>query len=284
MATLAIGKRIFIIRITITLFLATILVALLSIFSWSRIPSPHLYYNIGGDLELEPNPESSFLGLFYRQVPEDSITLLNKSFLRERLRKMPEYQESTRFVLTGRRYKLIYSDSAFVSLYISDYFADEGHAFFMLNDLKGGKKYFLQDFTVDDFNTFIDDQKLREPYDYFSMAHNYTILSRIKANIYFIDSGEDLFSAYSIESSWASKEEFRGLSKFDKLIEEPNIQNYGDSTVVSFFVYESKHPQIDKMIYTFEGAYLKTTQEINIVDTDQFLKALGIKKYKKRNR
>jgi hypothetical protein len=260
--------------------LTAIILCFITPNSYGISPKDHRY-NFGWTLEFSNDPRSSFLGLFNDPARDDSLSLDNKTFLRGIIHSLPAYRDSTNWVVNGRRYKLIDSDSAFISVYEPDWSFDIGKAAFILNDFKGRKRYLLNQFTMADFNKFIIDQNLSEPIDYYSLADIYIVLSNIQDYIYFIHHKGDLFIVYLMENQLNTKRELNAISRMGDRIESPSIHINGDTIMVTIFAYYPVHSRVAKLVCCFKGNELMSMQTYEEIGTEEFLKEIGYKGVKR---
>lgn len=166
------------------------------IFSFSTLYASDYrsYFHSGNGLEFG-EPSSSFCGLFYENSPNDSLTIANQLFLSAMvLNERGEVIEPIMFV-PGRRYKVIALDSVFISIYNPMYQCSFITPYFMLNDLKSGIQFYLNEFAQNEFDSLISRQIFNGPVDYILLGRLYVVLANIDRTFYFVNRSIDFEEA-----------------------------------------------------------------------------------------
>jgi|WetSurMetagenome_2_1015567.scaffolds.fasta_scaffold20391_3 hypothetical protein len=230
--------------------------------------------NWGSSLEFSDDPRSTFLGLFFNPAPEDSITNSNENLLRSNIRGLSGYEDSTRWIKVGRRFKLIDTESCFVSIYDPDWTYDMGNAIFVLNDLKGNERYILNNFQIEDFNKLIRTRSFVSTINYYSLTELYVILNNIEENIFFINYKGELYVDYLGYYLSVDRKEEKAIIKFDASMEAPSIRVDSSSVVVTMFAYYPSLMQINKIVCNFTDGEIK---DVNINKVASLIEILHLK-------
>jgi hypothetical protein len=229
-------------------------------------------YHIGYGLEFG-DPKSTFVGLFYEDGKIDSLTLSNQKFLCEYMKLRGYSDVIPEDYCPGRRYKLIMLDSVFISNYYRGYHCSFKDSDFILNDLKNGGRYNLNNFTRSDFNTLISRQSLTEPVDYLCLAKLYMVLSSFEWAVDFIRCEFDVEFAYGRDMIWFDERELRAVADICKnKIEAPKIEFADNKRFVSFYTYSASSMSIEKITVVFWGREIVYESTSLIVSGDEIRK------------